>query len=208
MGLAWAGWLGWLSGWGSWVGGVGQSIRRARHDRLRLIYEPARAWRPPPGLSPRPRPRERGCCGGGAWTTQAARNSLMDLGQLTTSVRFLIRDRAGQFTGSFDAVFAAEGIRILASPPQVPRAKTQAPIACACRRQRYPVSFPPTTRPRRRRARPATPPRPTSPSFPDRLRRRRPTTYGKPQIGHVATKYSRQPGVFAEFAIHAATVVR
>ena len=58
----------------------------------------------------------------GAWTAQAARNFLMDLGQLTASVKFLIRDRAGQFTGSFDAVFTAEGIRILASPPQAPRA--------------------------------------------------------------------------------------
>jgi transposase InsO family protein len=56
------------------------------------------------------------------WTTQAARNFLMDLSQLTASVKFLIRDRAGQFTGSFDAVFQAEGIRILASPPQAPRA--------------------------------------------------------------------------------------
>ena len=46
----------------------------------------------------------------------------MDPGQLTTSIKFLIRDRAGQFTGSFDAVFIAEGIRILASPPQAPRA--------------------------------------------------------------------------------------
>jgi putative transposase len=57
-----------------------------------------------------------------AWTTQAARNFLMDLGQRSASVKFLIRDRAGQFTGSFDAVFTAEGIRILASPPQAPRA--------------------------------------------------------------------------------------
>ena len=56
----------------------------------------------------------------GAWTTQAARNVLMDLGQCATTVKFLIRDRAGQFTSSFDAVFTAEGIRILASPPQAP----------------------------------------------------------------------------------------
>jgi putative transposase len=46
----------------------------------------------------------------------------MDLGRLTTPVKFLIRDRAGQFTGCFDAVFTAEGIRILASPPQAPGA--------------------------------------------------------------------------------------
>ena len=59
----------------------------------------------------------------GAWTTQAARNFLMDLGQRAASVKFLIRDRAGQFTGSFDAVFTAEGIRILASPPQAPQSE-------------------------------------------------------------------------------------
>jgi transposase InsO family protein len=58
----------------------------------------------------------------GAWTTQAARNLLMDLGRRATAVKFLIRDRAGQFTGSFDAVFTAEGIRIVASPAQAPRA--------------------------------------------------------------------------------------
>jgi len=58
----------------------------------------------------------------GAWTTQAARNLLMDLGQRATSAKFLIRDRAGQYTSSFDAVFTAEGIRILVSPPQAPRA--------------------------------------------------------------------------------------
>ena len=58
----------------------------------------------------------------GAWTTQAARNVLMDFGQRSASVKFLIRDRAGQFTSSSDAVFTAAGIRILASPPQAPRA--------------------------------------------------------------------------------------
>jgi hypothetical protein len=54
----------------------------------------------------------------GAWTTQAARNLLMDLGQRAATVKFLIRDRAGQFAGSFDAVLTAEGIRIVASPPR------------------------------------------------------------------------------------------
>lgn len=52
----------------------------------------------------------------------AGSHILMDLGQRATSLKFLIRDRAGQFTSSFDAVFTAEGIRVLASPPQAPRA--------------------------------------------------------------------------------------
>jgi putative transposase len=59
---------------------------------------------------------------GGSWTTQGARDVLMDLGQLAASIKFLIRDRAGQFTESFDAVLAADGIRILPSPPQAPTA--------------------------------------------------------------------------------------
>ena len=58
----------------------------------------------------------------GAWTTQAARSFLMDLGARANTVKFLIRDRAGQFTSSFHTVFTAAGIRILASPPQAPRA--------------------------------------------------------------------------------------
>jgi putative transposase len=56
----------------------------------------------------------------GAWTTQAARNFLMDLGQRAASVRFL--DRAGHYTDSFDAVSIAAGVRILVCPPQAPRA--------------------------------------------------------------------------------------
>jgi putative transposase len=46
----------------------------------------------------------------------------MDPGPRATSIKFLIRDRAGQFTDSFDAVFQADGIRVIASPPQAPRA--------------------------------------------------------------------------------------
>jgi transposase InsO family protein len=57
----------------------------------------------------------------GAWTTQAARNFLMGLDQRAASVRFLIRDRAGQFTDSFDSVFQAAGIRVIRSAVQAPR---------------------------------------------------------------------------------------
>jgi putative transposase len=58
----------------------------------------------------------------GTWTAQPARNFLMGLDQRITAIKYLIRDRAGQFTGSSGAVFTADGIRIVASPPQAPRA--------------------------------------------------------------------------------------
>ena len=57
-----------------------------------------------------------------ARTTQAARNFLMELGHRAACIKFLIRDRAGQFTSSSGAVFTAVGVRILLSPPQAPRA--------------------------------------------------------------------------------------
>jgi putative transposase len=74
---------------------------------------------------------------GGAWTPQAARSFLMDLGHRAASVKFLIRDRAGQFTSSFDAVFTAAAVRILASPPQAPRALD--PPKTGARRTHKPV---------------------------------------------------------------------
>ncbi len=68
-----------------------------------------------------------------AWATQAARSVLMDLGQRAASVKFLLTDRGGQFTDSFGAVFTADGIRILASPPQAPRANAICePIMAPC----------------------------------------------------------------------------
>ncbi|MER5916775.1 hypothetical protein ABT124_42020 [Streptomyces sp. NPDC001982] len=58
----------------------------------------------------------------GPWTTQAARNFLMDTDMNIASIKFLIRDRGSQFTDTFDAVFADVGLRVLKSPPHIPKA--------------------------------------------------------------------------------------
>ncbi|MCE7000794.1 integrase core domain-containing protein [Saccharothrix sp. S26] len=50
----------------------------------------------------------------------------MDLDDRADSFRFPIRDRAGQFTTSLDAVLTTTGIQIVKIPPRCPRANTQA----------------------------------------------------------------------------------
>jgi putative transposase len=62
----------------------------------------------------------------GAWTVQQARNLLMDLGERATKFRFLVRDRAGQFTDGFDAVLVSAGIEVVKIPPRSPRANAYA----------------------------------------------------------------------------------
>jgi len=56
-----------------------------------------------------------------AWVTQQARNLSFDLTGGGTS-RFLIRDRDSKYTSSFDAVLGSDGIEVILTPVQAPRA--------------------------------------------------------------------------------------
>ena len=55
-----------------------------------------------------------------AWTTQAARTLLTDLGDQIVPFRLLIRDRDSKFTDAFDAVFGSEAITVVKIPPAHP----------------------------------------------------------------------------------------
>ena len=44
----------------------------------------------------------------------------MDLGDRAADFRFLVRDRAGQFTTSFDAILVSTGIEAVKIPPRSP----------------------------------------------------------------------------------------
>ena len=62
----------------------------------------------------------------GPWTTQQARNLLLDLAERAAAFTYLVRDRAGQFTAAFDTVLADAGITVLKIPPRSPRANAYA----------------------------------------------------------------------------------
>ena len=57
-----------------------------------------------------------------AWTVQQIRNLLMDLGDRAAGFRFLVRDRAGQFTEASGTVLAGAGIEAVKIPPRSPQA--------------------------------------------------------------------------------------
>ncbi|MEV0405814.1 integrase core domain-containing protein [Actinoallomurus sp. NPDC050550] len=48
------------------------------------------------------------------------------MGERAARFRFLIRDRAGQFTEAFDAVLAGAGIEVVKIPPRSPQANAYA----------------------------------------------------------------------------------
>jgi putative transposase len=58
----------------------------------------------------------------GPCTTEQIRNLLIDLDDRAAGFRFLVRDRAGQFTAAFDAVLADAGIEAVEIPPRSPKA--------------------------------------------------------------------------------------
>jgi putative transposase len=57
-----------------------------------------------------------------AWVLQQARQLAWAFAERAEPIRFLIRDHDRKFTDGFDAVFAAEHIRIVRTPIQVPEA--------------------------------------------------------------------------------------
>jgi putative transposase len=66
----------------------------------------------------------------GLWTAQQIRILLMDLGDRAADFRFLVRDRAGQFTASFDSVLAGAGIETVKIPPWSPCATLMRKGSC------------------------------------------------------------------------------
>lgn len=62
----------------------------------------------------------------GEWVTQQAGNVCWELERVGTWPTILLRDRDAKFVPAFDAVFAAQGVRIVRTPVRAPRANAYA----------------------------------------------------------------------------------
>ena len=56
----------------------------------------------------------------GVWTTQAARNLLLQYGHQLADAQALVRDRGSQFIDAFDEIFRTERMKILKTPVRTP----------------------------------------------------------------------------------------
>jgi putative transposase len=89
-----------------------------------------------------------------AWTTQQARNLIMDLGDQADRVRFMNRDRGPDFTTAFDAVLAGAGIRTVLCNVRTPRMNAIAERWIGgCRRELHGLAIPPAREPQPSRLR-------------------------------------------------------
>src|SRR3712207_239430 len=61
-----------------------------------------------------------------AWVAQQARNVARDLAEAGLRPSLLLRDRDATFPPAFDTVFASEGLRVVRTPVQAPRANAVA----------------------------------------------------------------------------------
>ncbi len=58
----------------------------------------------------------------GTWTVQQARQLAWSLSERPTPIRFLIHDRDSKFTQGFDEIFRSEGVEVIRTPFQAPKA--------------------------------------------------------------------------------------
>jgi hypothetical protein len=106
-------------------------VQPVRPDHLRgsrtwhTVLTSGDRWSPA-GRRPLPAHPRRDRASDGFWTTQQTRNLILDLGEHVARFRFLVRDRAGQFAASFDAVLADVGVEVVKIPPRCPRANCYA----------------------------------------------------------------------------------